>query len=288
MSVTLYRVSAFPFEGTGGNEAGVVLETEHLSEKDMLTIAKRVNYSETAFLLPSDVADFKLRYFTPTTEVNLCGHATIAMFNLLRNMEKVELKPYTIETKEGILNVIIEEDRVNLQLKKPIFGQHINKKTITKTLHIPEAMIADFPIQTVSTGVTEIFIPIKTIKDVHNIQLKEKDIITLCKTHHAHGVYLFTLETKHQSDAHGRNFLPALGIFEESATGTASGALASYMYKHITKDKTEYTFEQGYTLFKPSQIHVTLFTENNDIDDLYVGGKMRFIDKIIGFMPKDL
>ena len=287
MSVTLYRVSAFPYQGTGGNEAGVVIETEHLSDNDMLTIAKRVNYSETAFLLPSDKADFKLRYFTPTTEVNLCGHATIAAFNLLRNMEIVEKKPYTIETKEGILTVIIEDERVNLQLKKPIFGKPIDKNAVIKALNLPKDIIADLPIQTVSTGISEIFIPLKTLKHLHELQLDEAAIMALCQEHQTLGLYFFTLDTKHNHDAHSRNFLSPVGIFEESATGTAGGALACYLQKHLYPDKTEYRFEQGYAMFKPSQIEVTLFIKDNEIDDLYVGGKMRFIDKIVGFMPKE-
>ena len=288
MSVTLYRVSAFPYEGTGGNEAGVVIETDHLTDKEMLTIAQRVNYSETAFLLPSDKADFKLRYFTPATEVKLCGHATIATFNLLRNMEIVELKPYTIETKEGILNVIIEPEHVSLQLTRPIFGKELNKKHIAEALDLNPAILSKYPIQTVSTGATEIFVGIKTLQDLHDVELDESKIIELCQAENAHGLYLFTLETKHNSDAHGRNFLPVLGIYEESATGTASGGLASFLHKHVTPEKTEYVFEQGYTLFKPSQIQVTLDIKNDEVDDLYVGGKMRFIDKIIGFMPNEL
>ncbi len=288
MSVTLYRVSAFPFQGTGGNEAGVVIDAEHLSDSDMLTIAKRVNYSETAFLLPSKEADFKLRYFTPTTEVNLCGHATIAAFNLLRNMERVEKKPYTIETKEGILTVIIEDERVNLQLKKPIFGKPIDKNRFTSALNLDPSIVADLPIQTVSTGITEIYVPVKTLKQLHDLAPDEETIKTVCQSHDALGMYFFTLDTKHNQDAHGRNFLPLVGIYEESATGTAGGALACYLHKYVTKDQTEYRFEQGYAMFKPSQIEVTLFVKNHEIDDLYVGGKMRFIDKIVGFMPKEL
>ena len=288
MSLTLYRVSAFPYRGSGGNEAGVVLETKNLTEQEMLTIAKRVNYSETAFLFPSEIADFKLRYFTPTVEVNLCGHATIALFNLMRNLELVEQKPYTIETKEGVLNVIIEEDRVSLQLKKPIFGKEIDKKEIVKALKINKDVLLDYPIQTVSAGINEIFIGVKSIRDLHDLHFNEDDVLALCKKHNALGIYVYTLETKHGYDAHGRNFLSPVGIYEESATGTASGALAAYLQRYLSHEKNEYLFEQGYAMFKPSEIMVSLYIVNDEVDDLYVGGRMRFIDKIIGFMPKDL
>lgn len=67
-----------------GNPAGIVLEADDLSVEDMQRIAKTVGFNETVFVLKSDVADYKLRYFTPGHEINLCGHATVgSMFRKL-------------------------------------------------------------------------------------------------------------------------------------------------------------------------------------------------------------
>jgi PhzF family phenazine biosynthesis protein len=284
MNLTLYRVSAFPEGALGGNEAGVVLDAAGLDDAEMLAIAKRVNYSETAFLLPSKKADFKLRYFSPTVEVPICGHATIATFNLMRNLDMIEEKEYTIETLEGILKVKIETDMVYLQLSKPKFKQTINQEDLL-TLGLDETMLNPYPQCVVSTGINEIFIGVNTLDYLNSLTLDEAKILALCHKYDSLGVYIYTLETKNQNSAHGRNFIPTIGVYEESATGTASGALACYLNRYVDSNQLDFTFEQGYAMYKPSTILVKLSKEAGTINDIYVGGRMRFIDKILGFNP---
>lgn len=285
MNLTLYRVSAFPEGALGGNEAGVVLDALNLTDEDMLAIAKRVNYSETAFLLPSKLADFRLRYFSPTVEVPLCGHATIATFNLMRNLDMIEEKMYTIETNEGILNVRIESNMVYLQLSKPKFNDTIKLDELSDLgLNLKE--LNAYKPMLVSTGINEIFVGVNHLDYLNSLTLNEEKILALCKKHDAIGIYIYTLETKHDySSAHGRNFIPTIGVYEESATGTASGALACFLNRFVDPSKLEFTFEQGYALYKPSTIIVKLTKEFDKITDIYVGGRMRFIDKILGFNP---
>ena len=103
--VDVYVVSAFSKENKGGNKAGVVLDSHDLTPAKMMAIAKDLGYSETAFLMESNFVDFRIRYFTPTEEVPLCGHATIAAFSSLNSLGKLEKDAYTIETKDGPLNI---------------------------------------------------------------------------------------------------------------------------------------------------------------------------------------
>lgn len=78
MEIRIHHYEAFSSEPGKGNPAGVVLNGQGLSEATMQGIAKQVGFNETAFVLPSTVADVRLRYFTPGHEIDLCGHATIA------------------------------------------------------------------------------------------------------------------------------------------------------------------------------------------------------------------
>ena len=103
--VEVYVISAFSIDGMGGNKAGVVLDSRDLMPAKMMAIAKDLGYSETAFLMESNTADFKIRYFTPTEEVSLCGHATIATFSILNSLGRLSKDTYTIETKAGSLNL---------------------------------------------------------------------------------------------------------------------------------------------------------------------------------------
>ncbi|BBI32975.1 hypothetical protein KCTCHS21_23740 [Cohnella abietis] len=77
-NVTVLHYDAFSDQPNKGNPAGVVLDASQLSEKDMQSIAYEVGFNETVFVVDSQVADLRLRYFTPGHEINLCGHATMA------------------------------------------------------------------------------------------------------------------------------------------------------------------------------------------------------------------
>jgi len=77
-------------EGMEETKRVLVLDCRSLTPADMAAIAKNLGYSETAFLIKSNIADFKIRYFTPTEEVPLCGHATIATFSLLHSLGKLD------------------------------------------------------------------------------------------------------------------------------------------------------------------------------------------------------
>ncbi|HZK33371.1 MAG TPA: PhzF family phenazine biosynthesis isomerase, partial [Tissierellaceae bacterium] len=83
MDIKVYEVNAFTDKLPGGNPAGVVLDSGKLSEEQMQNISREINLSETAFVERIKEDYFKVRFFTPVCEVELCGHATIATFYLL-------------------------------------------------------------------------------------------------------------------------------------------------------------------------------------------------------------
>ena len=78
MAVEVQRIAAFAVDGRGGNPAGVVIADRHPDETEMRRIAAEVGYSETAFAMPTGNA-WRVRYFSPQSEVPFCGHATIAL-----------------------------------------------------------------------------------------------------------------------------------------------------------------------------------------------------------------
>lgn len=124
MEVEVSTLHAFSDKALGGNPAGVVLQATHLSESQMQEVARQVGFSETAFVMPSDQADFKVRFFTPSDEVDLCGHATIALFYLMKTQQLVDVGTYTLETLAGILKVVIEVNgEVYLSQTLPEFGR---------------------------------------------------------------------------------------------------------------------------------------------------------------------
>lgn len=270
----LYRLTAFPKDKNGGNKAGVYLNADHLTEQEMQSIAKDVGYSETAFVLKSKIADFKVRFFTPLNEVDLCGHATIATFNLLRMLKIIGVGDYSQETKAGLLKCHVDKDFVWMQQVKPMFGQIINEADISNCF---KNICLDhrFKPQVVSTGLKEIFVGVKNRQTLKSLKPDFDSINHLLISTQTEGIHVFTLDQ--EVDAYGRNFIPLLGVEEESATGTSNGALSCYLYKYYSKKNT-FTLRQGYEMNLPSEIHSRLIIDHDTIQEVWVGGQAYMID----------
>lgn len=278
MKVKAYTLSAFAKTNEGGNEAGVVPNADFLSEIEMKKIAATMGYSETAFIMKSDVADFNVRFFTPNSEVDLCGHATIGTYFALTSLGYTKPGTYHQETKAGILEIEIKEDMsIMMDQKLPSFFETIERQEIAQSLNIEVDRIPEnLPIQIVSTGLRDIIIPIKSIDLLNSLQPDMEKVKEISEKYNVVGYHVFTLESTNNSTACCRNFAPLFGIPEESATGTSNGALGCYLYKYgliDAKQASHITIEQGYSMKKPSEILVELTIENSTITKVKVGGK---------------
>lgn len=265
----LYKVCAFTKDGQGGNKAGVYINANHLTDIEMQNIAKEVGYSETAFVLDSDVADFKVRFFTPIAEVNLCGHATIATFYTLKYLNIITSGMYSQETKAGILKIRVTDHEIHMQQNNPTFYNKVDKAFI-KTCFDGIDFNDDFESYVVSTGIKEIFVAVKDRYILDHLIPHIEEIKKVSLLNDTIGIHVFALSD--DIDAYGRNFAPVVGIDEESATGTSNGALACYLNRFNVK-KDNYIFGQGYSMGLPSEIKVSLEQDDISIESVWIGGK---------------
>ncbi|PKM65341.1 MAG: PhzF family phenazine biosynthesis protein [Firmicutes bacterium HGW-Firmicutes-2] len=274
MTNHIYRVTAFSDSVDGGNLAGVVLDADSLSEEQMLGIAKEVGYSETAFVMKSTKADYKVRFFTPTDEVDLCGHATIATFNLLRDLGIITVGDYIQETKAGILELQILDHYVYMEQNAPKYYEILDKNEIAGCFDRHQRdYIGDMPIQIVSTGLKDIILQVKDLKTLLGLRPNLEKINAISRKHDVVGIHAFCLETLSDVEAHVRNFAPRYGINEESATGTANAALACYLMKYQKYEfHGDFVIEQGYSMKRPSKIMVKVRVAGDDTMQVYVGG----------------
>ena len=277
MSVRVYVLNSFAKSADGGNPAGVVLETAGLRDQDMLAVAAKLGFSETAFVFPSSCADLKIRFFTAVAEVPLCGHAALAVLCLLANRQRLTKNPQLVETQAGLLRAEIESDgRAFVQQNNPAFFETISKEELAASLRIStDVMVASLPSQIVSTGLRDILIPIRSLQELLAVKPDFEQIAAVSKKYDVVGYHLFSTETVNHAAAHCRNFAPLYDIPEESATGTSNGALACYLYRYGLihgADASLLQFEQGYSMNKPSEILVKLNIHKNLIDEVHVGG----------------
>lgn len=269
--VDVYVAAAFSKDDKGGNKAGVVLGRSELTSVQKAAIAKEMGYSETAFVLGSGKADFKLQYFTPTEEVPLCGHATIAAFSTLKLLNMLDKTDCTIETEIGILNIHIKDDGLILMEQNcPAYLEVLDSDIFIGCI---ERNFIDhrFPIQIVSTGLNDIMLPVDSAEHLEQLSPDFEMIANMSKEKEVVGVHAFTMMKESDVTAICRNFAPLYGIDEESATGTASCALACYLFKYY-KHQPQYIFEQGHNMGEISRIVVNLSYHENVIDSVFVGG----------------
>ena len=256
----------------GGNTAGVVLleSNDFPDEGLMQAIAAELRYSETAFVRRDGDSRYTVRYFTPKGEVELCGHATIATFSLLHQLGLAS-GPCRCKTLAGDLEVEAAE-RVMMQMATP----HIIA-TIEKTKEIYNALgIGDYrpalPVQVVSTGLPDLMIQVPTVEALNALQPDMEAIAELTRQHEALSFHVFAFGDDGHT-AHVRDFAPACGVPEESATGTANAALTHYLAAHNVIAAGDHSFLQGEAMGRPSTVETRLLEDGN----VWVGGSAAIV-----------
>jgi PhzF family phenazine biosynthesis protein len=248
MKIKAYVVSAFTANSQGGNKAGVVLDAGELSEKQIQKIAKDLGYSETSFVSESTMASRKLRFFTPTEEVDLCGHATIATWSLLYQQGQVDSGTYTQETLAGKLGIVIDTDgTVFMQQTQPKFLSKVDREEIADILGIEnEDFDNELYPQVVSTGLKDLMVAVSDRNKLNILKPNFAKMVELSERYDVTGLHVFALDKRGQTVAVARNFAPRVGIDEESATGTSNGALICYLKRYNKlEDAAVYRIEQG-------------------------------------------
>jgi PhzF family phenazine biosynthesis protein len=241
---TLYRYDAFTTEPGKGNPAGVVLETEGLTEEQMQAIAKRAAYSETAFVFPSDKADLRLRYFTPGAEVSLCGHATVGSLYALCEKGLIAEGGLTIETGAGILpiSVVRKDGRAQIGMtqaayqEKPFRG---DKAALAQAIGLEEADLEErYPIVYGYTGLWTVALPVKNLESFAKMKADNLRFPSILTDEPYASVHPFCLETVYEGAMiHARHFSsPRNNIGEDPVTGTASGVMGAYYKRHVAED----------------------------------------------------
>lgn len=242
-----FVVDAFATERYSGNPAAIVLDAEGIDAEAMQLIASEFNLSETTFVFPSDVEDalVRFRWFTPTTEVAMCGHATIAGIHALVESDAIRLKggaqstKVCIETLSGVLNAFVEEmpgdidgRMIWLDLPTPVLSDYrINETALAAALNLPvDAFDPDL-----SPAMTQDRDVIVFVKDVQALNGARPDHTRLGDLHtreRVRGLCLATIGTLTPSiHVQSRFFAPTAGINEDPVTGSVHGPLAAYLLR---------------------------------------------------------
>lgn len=280
-SVKVYHYDAFSKEPNKGNPAGVVVDGDGLTEEEMQEIALKVGFNETAFPIKSDIADLRIRYFTPGHEMNLCGHATIATVYALSRAgffdDKME---FTIETKAGVLPIRMKKDSegelyITMKQASPQFQEFNGSiEELAYSIGLSKEEIAEeLPILYGSTGTWTMLIPIAKLDSFNKMKPNNKLFPEILKEMPKASIHPFCLEAyDHNAAMHARHFSsPYSGTIEDAVTGTASGVMGAYYANYLKtsiEDPLHLTVEQGQEIGKDGRVMVKVskVEDNYDIE----------------------
>jgi len=297
MEYKYWLLDVFTNQPFGGNPLAVFCNDVPSSTEMMQKIAKELNLSETVFVFPgSNVNQKRLRIFTPNAELPMAGHPTIGTAYLLAKkgiIKTVEgVNSYIFEENVGPIEVIIYKQHgeiTKIDMIQPIPQFKERFEDIEKVAHLLSLSIDEidskYPIQTISSGVPFLYVPLKTLQSVSNIQFR-LDVWNkyFSKNEETSHIFVFTTDTKTCSHVHSRMFAPAMGIHEDPATGAASGPLGAYLVTYglvnnHPSDVFHIISEQGMEMNRPSYIHITVTRKEKEFNRVTIGGNAVIIGR---------
>ncbi|MDV2478665.1 MAG: PhzF family phenazine biosynthesis protein [bacterium] len=289
-----YRVlqaDVFTDRPFGGNPVAVLPDAEGLDEATMQAIAREMNLSETAFVFPptNAEADVHVRFFTPNQEIPFAGHPTLGTHYLLALEGRYKLdEPVTRIHQEIGLGVLpvdlhVAEGRVThvvMTQGLPAFGPEVSDRLlVARAVGMPpDALAQGLPVQVVSTGLPHLIIPVASLKDVEAAGVERAAMDELAEAVGVDCFMPFSFETADPAKTvHVRMFAPRLGVLEDPATGSGSGALGAYLVRHrlveVSLPTTVIVSEQGLEAGRPSTLLIEV-DGSDEISAVRVGGQV--------------
>lgn len=269
----VYVMDSFSDRIFGGNQAGVVLADKVLEPAVMQQVAAELKHSETAFVWQTEEGN-RLRYFTPAGEVDLCGHATVAVFALLRRLGRIEDGTHKALTRAGALEIEVSGETVWMDMAPPktlgILPEESWEELYGAYGLTLEDRPADLPPEIVSTGLADIMMPVRDHETLLRAVQDERTVTELSRRFDVTGVHMFCLG---EEAVYCSNFAPLYDIPEECATGTSNGALTYYLYERsLVEPERENLFLQGEHMDRPSRILSRLTVQDGAVR-VRIGGQ---------------
>jgi trans-2,3-dihydro-3-hydroxyanthranilate isomerase len=261
----------------------------------MQAIAREMNLSETSFVLPpmDPTAQAKVRIFTPQLELPFAGHPVVGTSYVLATEglslcgeDHVEMR---LELGVGVLPVDVDcpagvVKRITMTQRPPQFLASVPAAEVEQLarglgLDPQDILRTGLPVQLVSTGLPQLMVPVRSLAAIQAITLELGPLQTICQRYDTHSIYTFTREAvRRNADVHSRLFAPLAGVFEDPATGSASGALGAYLVHHrvVGGDMpvVHLENEQGYEMGRPSRILIEVVRTGSTITRVRVGGSV--------------
>jgi PhzF family phenazine biosynthesis protein len=258
--MNILKIAAFSDEGRGGNPAGVMITDDLPGDAEMQRIAADVGYSETAFAMPTNNA-WRVRYFSPESEVPFCGHATIALGAALTRQQGEGVFPLILNNAEITVEGFQQGETVSAALQSPpTRSEPISDALLAEVLELfgyscddldselPPARAhggADHLVLTLNSR--ELLAAMRYDLDAGRELMRREGLITILFAW-VESARLF----------HTRNPFASGGVYEDPATGAATAAFAGYLRDINWPHGGAIEITQGEDMGMRSRLHATI------------------------------
>jgi trans-2,3-dihydro-3-hydroxyanthranilate isomerase len=275
-----------------GNPLAVFTDARGLDDGEMQAIAREMNLSETTFILPRDPATEaregnKVRIFTVAEELPFAGHPTLGTALHLYASESGSKRSaeITLDLKAGKIPVRFTGNSENaginrvdgrvfgeMRQRDPEFGNTLSREEVARVIGIaPDEIPSEWPIQSVSTGLTFTIVPFRNQQTLANLKFAYAQAEEFLKKSGANLFYFLCPERRDgRVEASARMFFYG---GEDPATGSAAGCAASWMVQHgIANNDEQVVIRQGVEAGRPSEMYVRATRDGQRVTNVCVGG----------------
>ena len=259
--LTYHVVDVFTDAPFAGNPLAVVLGTDALSAEQLQALAKEFNLSETAFPQSSDKADYRLRIFTPASELPFAGHPSVGSAWLLRSLGRIADGDVVMECGAGLLPLTIDGDRVEVTAAPPEAGPELDAAPWLVALGLSPDDAGGAPPRVCYAGLRQAFVEVRSSDAV---RWAVPDPAALTDLADVETVSVFAWDAASRT-AHTRVFAGAVGVPEDPATGSAAAAFGAWLAAsgYVPGDgETAYVVNQGAEIGRPSRIDGSVATRD--------------------------
>jgi trans-2,3-dihydro-3-hydroxyanthranilate isomerase len=243
-------VDVFTDRAFAGNPLAVVLDADDLSTAQLQALAREFNLSETAFPMKADDgADYRLRIFTPATELPFAGHPSVGAADVMARLGRVARGRVVQSCGAGLLPLEIGEDAVTLTGGEPSWSDELDPAPVLASVGLTGDDLAG-PVRRAGCGIDFTYLPVRA-EALGRLDVDLRAVAALGGA----GVSVFVWDG---TMARARVFAAGAGVPEDPATGSAAVALGAYLVVSglVAADgETAYDITQGVEMGRPSLLH---------------------------------
>ena len=277
------QMDVFASQRLKGNQLVVFTDARGLTDAELLALARETNLQETTFVFPRDAATerregVRVRIFNPGGEMPFAGHPTLGTANVLRMHAPSHPSKILLDLKAGKIPIAFRDDARGafgeMTQLDPVFGKTHDRNQVAQVIGLrPDDLDPDLPIQTVSTGLAFVIVPIRTLKALRSLHLDfdRNDAYLEAARENALDFHYVTRDTGDPKVRLRARNIDRFG--EDPATGSASGCTAAWMVKYgVTKPDELVLIRQGIEANRPSEIFVRVSKDGDQLNNVRVGG----------------